>query len=67
MVSRLRGPEGYTFTALAALAVVGRVLAGEAPPGFQTPSTAYGPDFVLEVPGVQREDVALMSFDNQNR
>ena len=43
VVSRLRGPEGYTLTARAALAVVERVLAGDAPPGFQTPSTAYGP------------------------
>jgi short subunit dehydrogenase-like uncharacterized protein len=55
-VSRLCGPEGYTFTMLAALAVVTRVLAGDAPPGFQTPSLAYGPDFVLELPGVERTD-----------
>jgi short subunit dehydrogenase-like uncharacterized protein len=55
-VSRLRGPEGYTFTVLAALAVVTRVLAGDAPPGYQTPALAYGPDFVLEVPGVERTD-----------
>jgi short subunit dehydrogenase-like uncharacterized protein len=58
VVARLRGPEGYTLTALAALAVVRRVLAGQAPPGFQTPSTAFGPDFVLEVEGVVREDPA---------
>jgi short subunit dehydrogenase-like uncharacterized protein len=56
VASRLRGPEGYTLTALAALAVVGRVLGGEAPPGFQTPSLAYGPDFVLGLPGVSRTD-----------
>ena len=55
-VSRLRGPEGYTLTALAALAVVNRVLGGDAPPGFQTPSLAYGPDFVLGLPGVSRTD-----------
>ena len=55
-VSRLRGPEGYTLTMLAALAVVARVLNGEAPPGFQTPALAYGPDFVLELPGVSRAD-----------
>ena len=56
MVSRLRGPEGYTFTMLTALAAMIRVLAGDAPPGYQTPSLAYGPDFVLEVPGVERVD-----------
>ena len=55
-VARLRGPEGYTLTALAALACVGRVLDGDAPPGYQTPGLAYGPDLVLEVPGVERKD-----------
>ncbi len=55
-VSRLQGPEGYTLTARAALAVVERVLAGHAPAGFQTPSAAYGPDLVLDLPGVTRTD-----------
>jgi short subunit dehydrogenase-like uncharacterized protein len=55
-VSRLAGPEGYTLTALTALALVERVLAGEAPPGFQTPSRAYGADFILGIPGVTRSD-----------
>jgi short subunit dehydrogenase-like uncharacterized protein len=56
VVSRLRGPEAYELTVRAALAVVGRVLDGKAPPGFQTPATAYGADFVLELEGVTRED-----------
>jgi short subunit dehydrogenase-like uncharacterized protein len=56
VVSRLQGPEGYTFTMLTALAAMTRVLGGDAPPGYQTPSLAYGPDFVLEVPGVERSD-----------
>jgi short subunit dehydrogenase-like uncharacterized protein len=56
-VSRLSTPEGYTFTARAALAVVERVLAGQAPAGFQTPAKAYGPDFVLGVEGVTRTDL----------
>jgi short subunit dehydrogenase-like uncharacterized protein len=54
-VARLRGPEGYTLTALAALACLGRVLDGDAPPGYQTPGLAYGPDLVLELPGVERK------------
>src|SRR5947199_3750331 len=58
VVSRLRGPEGYTLTVFAALAVVERVAAGVAPPGFQTPSTTYGPDFVLGLEGVIRQDDA---------
>src|SRR5581483_3228768 len=56
-VSRLHGPDGYTLTVHAALAVVERVLAGQPPPGYQTPSTAYGADFVLALKGVTREDV----------
>jgi short subunit dehydrogenase-like uncharacterized protein len=56
-VSRLATPDGYTFTARAALAVVARVLTGQAPAGFQTPAKAYGPDFVLDLPGVTRTDL----------
>jgi len=56
VVSRVRGPEGYTLTARAALAIVDLVVAGRAPAGFQTPSRAYGPDFVLELEGVVRVD-----------
>jgi short subunit dehydrogenase-like uncharacterized protein len=56
VVSRLRGPEGYTMTVRAALAIVERVLAGDAAPGFQTPSKLYGPDFVLGLEGIVRED-----------
>jgi short subunit dehydrogenase-like uncharacterized protein len=55
-VSRLHGPEGYTLTVGAALATVARVLAGQAPAGFQTPAKAYGPDFVLGIEGMARED-----------
>ena len=33
-------------------------LGGLAPAGYQTPASAYGPDFVLETEGVTREDVA---------
>lgn len=56
-VSRLHGPEaGVEWTGRAALAAVRKVLAGNAPPGFQTPAKAYGADFVLECDGVTRED-----------
>ena len=55
-IARLRGPDGYSLTVQAALAVIERILAGDAPSGYQTPSTAYGPDFVLQLPGVTRSD-----------
>ncbi len=35
--------------------VVERVLAGDAPVGYQTPARAYGADFVLELEGVTRQ------------
>jgi short subunit dehydrogenase-like uncharacterized protein len=55
-VTRLETPDGYALTVETALASVARVLGGHAPPGFQTPSTAFGADFVLEVPTVRRSD-----------
>ena len=55
--ARLEGPEGYAFTVLTALAAVERVLAGEVKPGFQTPSSAFGPDFVTQIAGVTRSDL----------
>ena len=51
-MSRLTGPEGYTLTALTAVAAVEKVLAGGARPGFQTPSLAFGADFVMQIAGV---------------
>jgi short subunit dehydrogenase-like uncharacterized protein len=47
------GPNGYRLTADAALHVLRRALAGDAPPGYQTPSTAYGADLILEVGGTR--------------
>jgi len=55
--SRLRTPEGYTLTAMTAIGIARRVLEGEFEPGFQTPSLAYGADFVLQFEGVTREDL----------
>ncbi len=52
VVSRLRGPEGYTLTADTAVRCAMRALGGNAPIGFQTPSMAYGIDLVKEVDGV---------------
>lgn len=54
--SRLRTPEGYTLTALTALAIVEKVLARKFSAGYQTPSTAYGPDFILQIEGVERQE-----------
>lgn len=56
VTSRLRGPEGYTLTAETAVRCAERALRGDAPAGFQTPSRAYGADFIMELPGVVRTD-----------
>ena len=53
--ARLVTPEGYQFTALAALPVILRTLELQ-PVGALTPAMAFGADFVLEVEGVQRQD-----------
>jgi short subunit dehydrogenase-like uncharacterized protein len=56
-LSRLRGPEGYPLTAMTAVECARRVLAGEVPPGFHTPSRAFGPEFITTFDGVTREDL----------
>jgi short subunit dehydrogenase-like uncharacterized protein len=56
--ARLRGPEGYTFTAHAALMIARRILAGDWKAGYQTPAGCYGADLVMDIPGVERTLVA---------
>ena len=55
--ARLRTPEAYSLTAATAFDAARRVAAGEAGPGFQTPSLAFGPDYILAFDGVTREDL----------
>jgi short subunit dehydrogenase-like uncharacterized protein len=55
--ARLSGPEGYSLTAIAALAITQRVLNGNWQPGFQTPAGLYGSNLVLELEGTHREDI----------
>ncbi|HEY0514839.1 MAG TPA: saccharopine dehydrogenase NADP-binding domain-containing protein [Thermoanaerobaculia bacterium] len=57
VTSTLETPEGYRFTAIAAVESVERVLAGKVPPGAWTPSKAFGADFVTELPGVVAGEV----------
>ena len=56
--SRMQGPEGYTITAIAALNIAEKILAGNFTAGYQTPAKAYGADLVLEIDGVTRQDVS---------
>jgi len=52
----LTTPEAYLLTFHSSLIVAKRVLDGDWQSGFQTVGKMYGPDLVLEVPGVTRED-----------
>lgn len=48
---RVRAPEGYKTTVIAALASIRRVLAEAPAPGYHTPATAFGAGFVASLPG----------------
>lgn len=50
---RLRTPEGYKTTVITALACVHKVLAGQARPGYQTPTSAFGVDLIRGLPGFE--------------
>jgi short subunit dehydrogenase-like uncharacterized protein len=56
--SKLICPEGYTCTALTTVEIMKRILNNDFKLGFQTPSLAYGADFILQFDGVTREDVS---------
>ena len=57
-VSKLTTPEGYTCTALTAVEIMKRILKNEVKTGFQTPSLAYGSNFIMQFDGVRREDLS---------
>lgn len=56
VVARQQTPDGYDLTIQSALGAAARVLGGSVAPGFWTPSLAFGPDFVLELPDTTRTD-----------
>ena len=49
---RIECPEMYEFTVQSSCAAVLRIIEGGIASGFQTPAKAFGPEFVLSVPGV---------------
>jgi short subunit dehydrogenase-like uncharacterized protein len=59
--ARMRTPDTYDLTAQTAVESARRVVEGEVNSGFQTPASAFGPDYVLEFDGVEREDVSEYS------
>lgn len=59
--ARMRTPDTYDLTAQTAVETARRVVAGEVESGYQTPASAFGPEFALEFDGVEREDVSEFS------
>ncbi|MGB0524698.1 MAG: saccharopine dehydrogenase family protein [Flammeovirgaceae bacterium] len=55
--ARLETPEAYKLTALTCLRSAQKLLKSPLPPGFYTPSLAFGADFILEFDGVKRIDI----------
>jgi short subunit dehydrogenase-like uncharacterized protein len=51
-------PEGYAFTALAAVECAMRVLDGAVQPGAWTPARAFGAELAFALPGVSGGEVA---------
>lgn len=49
--ARLRTPNGYTLTAKTSVLIGEKVLGGDFKSGYQTPSTGYGKNLILEVDG----------------
>lgn len=63
--AKLQTPDGYLLTAQTAVEVMKRIISSDPStgsgqrlkPGFQTPSLAYGPDFILQFPNTKLEDL----------
>jgi short subunit dehydrogenase-like uncharacterized protein len=53
----LETPSGYALTPPAAVESARRAACGEAPTGFHTPATAFGADFILDLPDCRRTDL----------
>jgi short subunit dehydrogenase-like uncharacterized protein len=53
----LSTPDPYDFTANSSLEIASRISLLSAPLGLVTPSQAFGPDFVLSLPGCSRQDI----------
>lgn len=55
--AKLRTSEAYYLTALTSIEIMKRILSSQYKAGFQTPGKMYGEDFIMQFPGVEREDL----------
>lgn len=47
---RLNTEDGYLFTARSTVTILKKILSGEKKPGYQTPSSCFGYNLILEIP-----------------
>jgi short subunit dehydrogenase-like uncharacterized protein len=64
--ARLSTPDAYDFAANSALEIASRITALAAPLGLVTPSQAFGPDFVLSLPGCVRTALPSSLYASPN-
>lgn len=63
--AKLQTPDGYSLTAQTTVEIMKRIFSSDPStgsgqrlkPGFQTPSLAFGPDFILQFPNTKLEDL----------
>lgn len=55
--ARVDTPESYRFTAASVVELLGRALDGDVHPGYQTPSSAYGGEFLCSLDGCSLTDI----------
>jgi short subunit dehydrogenase-like uncharacterized protein len=55
--ARLETPSGYSLTAMTAVLIAQKILAGNFKAGYQTPAMAYGADLILEIENTKRTDI----------
>lgn len=56
--SLLNGPNAYLLTAKTAVLIAENVMTGKFDAGYKTPAMQYGADFILEINGTERKDLA---------
>ena len=56
-VSLLETLSGYSLTAITAVLIAEKIIAGNFKPGYQTPAMAYGAELIMEVESTMRTDL----------
>ena len=57
LTGRILTPHPYSFTAMGMVESARRVATRQVEPGFQTPATAFGADYILDFDGTKRAEL----------